>query len=159
MQKVRILAVGGLKERALAELAGEYVKRLGKYCSLEISEVRDESISARESEAGVQKGLLAEAGRLLERLKPESYVIALDMRGKAPGSPELAAIIDSLAGKRAETVFVIGGSHGLHRGVLARADYILSMSNLTFPHQLARLILLEQLYRSYKIINRETYHK
>ena len=159
MLKINVVAVGRIKEQALSALIGEYVKRLGRYCAFRIIEVPDESIPARESSATVMKRLSDEAGRVLGRLRADAYVIALDIGGKSPGSIELAQMINALAGRFSEIFIVIGGSHGLHPDVLSRSDYILSMSKMTFPHQLARLILLEQLYRSFKIINNEIYHK
>jgi len=159
MQKIRIVAIGKLKEKALAELAGEYIKRLGRYCTLEIIELQDESVPANESDAGVMKSLHIEAVRIFEKLRPGAYTIALDMRGKAPDSETFAGMLQSLANTHPEIEIIIGGSHGLHHEVLARAGYIMSMSNLTFSHQLARVIILEQLYRAHKIINNETYHK
>ena len=149
---MRIIAVGKLKERALAELAGEYAKRLGKYCSLDIVEIPDESVSARESDATAQKRVLEESRRIAGRLKADSYVIALDMRGRALDSGSFAESLRELTLRLPEAVFVIGGSHGLHQELLGRADFILSMSEMTFPHQLARVILLEQLFRAFKII-------
>ncbi|MCL2057920.1 MAG: 23S rRNA (pseudouridine(1915)-N(3))-methyltransferase RlmH [Oscillospiraceae bacterium] len=157
--KIKIVAVGKIKERALSELIAEYVKRLGRYCSLEIVEVADESISARESGPGVMKFLHIEAGRVLERLRAGSYAIALDMGGAVLDSVAFAGKLDALSGHYPEIAFIIGGSHGLHPDVLECADFVLSMSKLTFPHQLARLLVLEQLYRAFKIINNETYHK
>ena len=159
MQKIKIIAVGKLREQALTQLTGEYIKRLGKFCSIEVIEVADESGPARENGPEIQRRLLVEATRILDRLKSGAYIIALDMAGNAPDSVELSKKIGSLAGLYSEVVYIIGGSHGLHGDVLKRSDYILSLSHLTFPHQLTRLILLEQIYRSYKIINNETYHK
>ena len=159
MLKVKIIAVGKIKERALAETASEYIKRLSKYCSLEITEVADESIPAHESEAVIQRRLSDEARRVLDRIKAGAYVIALDMGGEMPDSVGFSNKLDALSGVHPVIIFIIGGSHGLHTDVLERADYVLSLSNLTFPHRLARLILLEQLYRAFKILNGETYHK
>jgi 23S rRNA (pseudouridine1915-N3)-methyltransferase len=159
MRRIKIVAAGKIKDRALAEMIGEYVKRLGKFCSLEIIETQDESVPAFAGAETIQKHLRVEAERLLDRIKPGAYVISLDISGKEPDSPALAKMIDGLAATAAELVFVIGGSHGLHREVLNRSNYVMSLSKLTFPHQLARLILLEQLFRSFKIINNETYHK
>ena len=159
MLKIKIIAVGKLGERALSALTGEYAKRLGRYCSLDIIEVMDESVSARDSEALIIRRLSSEAGRVLERIRADAYVVALDIKGESIDSVELSKKINALAGLYPEVAFVIGGSHGLHPDVLTRSDYILSLSRLTFPHQLARLILLEQLYRSFKILNNETYHK
>jgi len=165
MLKIKVAAVGKLKEKALRDLTGEYIKRLGRYCSLEIIELDDESVPGRESadpgaSAAIAKCLKAESARILGRVAPGAYVIALDMTsGAAPDSIGFAKLINELTGRVPEIVFVVGGSHGLHPDVLARADYALSMSKLTFTHQLARLILLEQLYRAFKIIGSEVYHK
>ena len=160
MLKIKIVAIGKIKERALSELICEYAKRLGRYCSLEIIEVADESISARESGAGVIKLMRIEAERVLERLRPGAYyTIALDMGGTAMDSEAFAKNVGALSGAYPQIVFIIGGSHGLHPDVLARSDFVFSMSELTFPHQLARLVLLEQLYRAFKINSNETYHK
>ena len=159
MLKIKIVAVGKIKERALSALIGEYTKRLGRYCSLEIIEVPDESIPARESEASIVKRISDEAGRVLARVRAGAYIIALGIEGDSPDSEGLARKLNELAVQCPEIYFLIGGSHGLHPGILSRSDYILSLSRLTFPHQLSRLILLEQLYRSFKINNREIYHK
>ena len=153
------MAIGKIKERALSELNGEYIKRLGKYCALEIVELAEENITARESEGGIKRGLLAEAARIIDKLRPGAYTVALDMGGDAPDSAGVAGMLRTVAIRHPEIIFIIGGSHGLHPDVLAKADYVLSMSNMTFPHQLARLILLEQLFRAFKINNNETYHK
>lgn len=159
MLKIKIIATGKIKEPALGAMIGEYVKRLGKYCTLGIIEVHDESIPAKEGQAVIEKRIHAEAVRILERLKPDSYVIALDVGGDAPDSNAFAQKLGGLTGRYVETAFIIGGSHGLHESVLARADYVMSMSNLTFPHQMARLIIMEQIYRAFKILSKETYHK
>ena len=127
MLKIKIAAIGKLNGRALTELSGEYVKRLSRYCTLEIIELRDESISARASWAEIQKHLSIEAGLVIERLRQDAYVIALDMGGKAPDSVEFSKLLNLQTGTCSEIVFVIGGSHGLHQRVLARADYVLSI--------------------------------
>jgi len=159
MIKIKVVAAGRIKERALSELIGEYAKRLSKYCTLTIVEVPDESVAARESEADVRRGLLAESGRLLGRIAAGEYVIALDIKGDATDSPGFSKMLNDLAARHSALAFVIGGSNGLHPDVISRADRALSLSRLTFPHQLARLILLEQIYRAFKINNNETYHK
>ena len=163
MHKIKIIAVGKIKERPLTELFGEYIKRLGRYCSLDIIEVLDESVSAHENAADIQKHLRAEADRLLERLRSVArigaYKIALDIKGHSLDSINFASKLNYLVDHFQEIIFIIGGSHGLHNNVLSYADYTFSMSELTFPHQLARLILVEQIYRAYKIIGNETYHK
>ena len=160
MYRIKIVAVGKIKERALSELTGEYLKRLGRYCAVEIIEIANESVSARASDADIRNHQLAEADRILGRLRAGEYIIALDMSGQALSSTGFAKKLESLAaGPYSCVVFVIGGSYGLHPDVLARADFIWSFSELTFPHLLARVLLLEQLYRANKIICNETYHK
>ena len=159
MLKIKIIAVGKIKETALTQVINEYIKRLGKYCALEIIEVRDESIAANNSESDIVKFTRMEADRLIAHIKPGVYTIALDSKGDAPDSVVFAHKLESLTARLPEIHFIIGGSHGLHFTALRGADYIMSMSNMTFPHQLARLIFLEQLYRAFKIINNETYHK
>ena len=159
MHKVKIIAVGRIKERALSMLIDEYTKRLGRYCAIEIIEIANESISARESDAGIIKHQLAEAERIMGRIRAGSYVTALDMSGQSVNSIEFSQKLNTNTGKYVESIFIIGGSHGLHPDVLTHVNYTWSISELTFPHQLVRLILLEQLYRAFKIINNETYHK
>jgi len=159
MLRITVVAVGKIKSRALTELIGEYVVRLSKFCALTIIETPDEQISARDGEAEIIRRTLAEAGGILGRLRDGAYIVALDMNGDAPDSLRMAKKLADASIRYPEIIFIVGGSHGLHPVVTKRADYILSMSNLTFPHQLARLILLEQLYRSFKINNNETYHK
>ena len=158
--KITVLCVGKIKENYFAEAVREYAKRLSRYAKLEIAEVEDEKTpdkaSAAENEAIREK----EGARLLTRLPEDAYVIALAIEGKAPDSVELSRKIEALsvAGK-SHLCFIIGGSLGLSPKVLARADELLSFSRMTFPHQLMRVILLEQLYRSFRIMRGEPYHK
>ncbi len=158
--KITVLCVGKIKENYFAEAVREYAKRLSRYAKLEIAEVEDEKTpdkaSAAENEAIREK----EGARLLARLPEDAYVIALAIEGKAPDSVELSRKIEALgvAGK-SHLCFIIGGSLGLSPKVLARADERLSFSRMTFPHQLMRVILLEQLYRSFRIMRGEPYHK
>ena len=135
-------------------------KRLGKYCRLEIIEVADEKTPDQASET-VEEGIRAkEAERILKNIKDDMYVITLEIQGKMLTSEELADKIETLAIQgKSSIAFVIGGSIGLGKAVLDRSDFALSFSRMTFPHQLMRVILLEQIYRGFRIINGEPYHK
>ena len=149
-----------MKESYFRDAITEYSKRLSKYCKLEIIEVVDEKTPDRASEVVCEQIKEKEAQRLMRHVREDAYVIALAIEGKQLDSVELAQKIDHLgiAGK-SQIQFVIGGSLGLHKSLLKRADYKLSFSKMTFPHQLMRVILLEQIYRSYRIIAGEPYHK
>lgn len=159
MFHITILAVGRLKERYLSEAAAEYVKRLSAYARVKITEVDDEGFAENLAAQGMEKVKEKEGGRILSRLRPGACVIALDPGGKAKTSEEMAEMLDKLALEgRGELYFIIGGSLGLSRAVLERADMRLSFSKFTFPHQLMRVILLEQVYRWFKIARGEPYH-
>ena len=158
--KITILTVGKIKEKYLSDAISEYRKRLGRYCKLEIIQVQDEKTP--DSTTDVQKAqiLNKEDARLLPYIKDTSHVIALAIDGKQLSSEQLSDMINGLGIKSiSHIVFIIGGSLGLSENILSRADFKLSFSKMTFPHQLMRVILLEQLYRSYRIINGEPYHK
>lgn len=158
--KITILSVGKIKEKYLREGISEYSKRLSRYCRLEIIEVADEKTPDRASQAQEEQIKKTEGERLLHHIREQDYVIALAIDGRMPDSVELSAHIQELGVRgQSNIVFVIGGSLGLSDEVLCRADERLSFSKMTFPHQLMRMILLEQIYRSYRIINHEPYHK
>lgn len=158
--KITVITVGKIKEKYLEDAIAEYSKRLSRYCKLEIIQVADEKTPDRASEVVETKIKDKEGERILSHIKDTAYVVALAIEGKMISSEELAELIDGL-GVRGEShiQFVIGGSLGLSKKVLERADYKLSFSRMTFPHQLMRVILLEQIYRSYRIVNGEPYHK
>ena len=158
--KITVISVGKLKEKYLRDGIAEYVKRLGRYCKVELIEVADEKTPDGASEALEQQIKDAEGERILARIRSGDYVTALAIEGEMVDSPQLAARIEKL-GIQGESslVFVIGGSLGLSEKVLRRADWKLSFSRMTFPHQLMRMILLEQIYRSFRIIHHEPYHK
>ncbi|MDD6037276.1 MAG: 23S rRNA (pseudouridine(1915)-N(3))-methyltransferase RlmH [bacterium] len=157
---IRIACVGKIKEAFFRDAVAEYVKRLGAYCKLTVTEVADEKTKEHASETEEQLVKEKEAKRILGVIKDTDYVVALAIEGKNPDSVTLAEHIERLAIQGNSTiVFVIGGSLGLHQSVLKRADELLSFSAMTFPHQLMRVILLEQLYRSFRIQNHEPYHK
>lgn len=158
--KITILTVGKIKERYLRDGIAEYEKRLQRYCKLQLFEVPDEKTPDGASEALENKIRQTEGQKLLKKIRDDDYVIALAINGEMLDSVQLSEFMDRLAvtGK-SSIVFVIGGSLGLSEEVLKRADYSLSFSKMTFPHQLMRMILLEQIYRSYRISAGEPYHK
>lgn len=158
--KYALLCVGKLREAYFRDAAQEYSKRLGRYGALECIEVPDLSEPKNASPADIRKLVDAEGQALLAQLKPRDHVIALAIDGKQMDSPSFARRIQALEdGGAGRIVLIIGGSNGLSQAVLSRADEKLSFSAMTFPHQLARVMLLEQLYRAHKILARETYHK
>lgn len=158
--KITICCVGKIKEKFYSQAIEEYSKRLSKYCKLEIKEAADEKTPDSASDTVNRMIKEKEGDRLLSFIKDDSYVIALAIDGKMLDSVELSEKIDNLmlSGK-SDIVFVIGGSLGLDKRVLDRADYKLSFSKMTFPHQLMRVILFEQIYRSFRIMKNEPYHK
>lgn len=158
--KISILCVGKIKEKYFSGAVDEYAKRLGRYCKLQIHEVADEQTPANASAATEIQIKDKEGGRLSKYIAEDAYVIALAIDGKMPDSVELSEKINTLGIRGISHIqFIIGGSLGLADHILKRADYKLSFSKMTFPHQLMRVILLEQIYRSYRIINGEPYHK
>lgn len=157
---ITILCVGKIKENFYREAVAEYEKRLKRYCKLQIIEVADEKTPDQTTEHEEDLIRAKEAERMLKHLKDEAYVIALAIQGKKLDSVGLANYIEKLGIQgKSHLVFVIGGSLGLHDSVIKRSDYLLSFSDMTFPHQLMRVILAEQIYRSYRIIQGEPYHK
>ncbi len=158
--KITILCVGKVKEKFYTDAIKEYQKRLSRYTKLEITEVADEKTPEQASENEVNIIKDKEGERLLKHIKDDSFVICLAIDGRQLDSVELSKKIDSLmiSGK-SNIIFVIGGSLGLSDQVLKRADFKLSFSRMTFPHQLMRVILLEQVYRAFRISNNEPYHK
>ena len=158
--KITVLCVGKVKEKFFTDAIKEYSKRLSRYCKLEIVEVADEKTPDGASELEVSQIKEKEAERMEKYLPDSAYVIALAIEGKKLTSEKLAEKIDSLGiSGTSHLVFLIGGSLGMSDRLLKRADYLLSFSDMTFPHQLMRVILLEQVYRSYRIIHGEPYHK
>ena len=158
--KVTILCVGKIKEKFYRDAIAEYEKRLSRYCKLEIIEVADEKTpdNARESAERLIKE--KEAERMEKYLKDGAFVCALAIDGKQLDSVELSEKIEKLGtGGVSHIIFLIGGSLGMSEALLKRADVKLSFSKMTFPHQLMRVILLEQVYRAYRIMNHEPYHK
>ncbi len=158
--RVTIVCVGKIKEAFYREALAEYVKRLSKYCKFTIEEVADEKTPDRASAAEEEIIKEKEAGRILAKIKDDAYVCTLEIAGKRLSSEGFAEWIEksALTGK-SHITFVIGGSLGLHSSVMKRSNYALSFSEMTFPHQLMRVILSEQIYRAFRIMNGEPYHK
>ena len=158
--KITVIAVGKIKEKYFTLAIDEYTKRLSRYCKLEIIELQDEKTPDNSSEATNLQIKGKEGDRILASIKEDAYVIALAINGKMLDSVELSDRIEALGvNGTSHIVFVIGGSLGLDIRVLKRADYELSFSKMTFPHQMMRVILLEQIYRAYRIMSNEPYHK
>ena len=158
--KITLITVGKIKEKYLKDAIAEYSKRLSRYCKLEIIEVADENTPDNASETVEDGSRDKEGERILKYVKDDAYVVTLEIKGKLLTSEELAEKIDKLGIQgTSHIIFIIGGSIGLGKEVLKRSDYALSFSKMTFPHQLMRVILLEQIYRSYRIISHEPYHK
>ncbi|TLS35412.1 23S rRNA (pseudouridine(1915)-N(3))-methyltransferase RlmH [Pseudalkalibacillus caeni] len=157
---ISIISVGKLKEKYLKQGIAEYKKRLTPYAKVELIEVLDEKAPENLSETDMERVKHIEGNKILSKLSPDTHVIALAIEGEMKSSEDLAANLDKLAtyGK-SKVAFVIGGSLGLSDAVMARANDKLSFSKMTFPHQLMRLILLEQVYRAFKINRGEPYHK
>ena len=157
---VTILAVGKLKEKYWRDAVAEYSKRLKSYCSLQITEIKESPLRANPSAADEEAVKIAEGADILSRIRSSDYVITLEIKGKVLSSEALAQKIEALAiDGKSSIVFVIGGSLGLSEEVSRRADFKLSFSAMTFPHKMMRVILLEQIYRSFKINRHEAYHK
>ena len=160
MQRVTVLCVGKLKEKFYADAAAEYIKRLSRYCKLEIIEVADEKTPDNASENAEEMIRQKEAERLLKYIREDAYLITLEIGGKQLTSEEFSEKIEKLGIQgTSHIIFVIGGSIGIGKAVLEKSDYALSFSKMTFPHQLMRVILLEQIYRGYRIMSGEPYHK
>lgn len=149
---IKIITVGKIKEKYLKDGINEYLKRMQKYAKVEIIELQDEDFD-------INKTLLKEKEKIEKYIKERDYVVTLEIDGEELSSIELSKKIDNIMLNNSDITFIIGGSYGLHDDIKKRSNFALSFSKMTFPHQLFRLILLEQIYRSFKILNNETYHK
>ena len=160
MQRVTVLCVGKLKEKFYTDAAAEYVKRLQRYCKLDVVELPEYRLPEEPSPAEIQKALQTEGAAIRERLPKGGAVVALCIEGKPCSSEELSRrIIDFGVQGKTQITFLIGGSVGLDEGIKKQADWRLSMSPMTFPHHMARIMLLEQIYRAYQIAAGTQYHK
>ena len=160
MIHINILCIGKIKETYLKDAISEYSKRLNKYCSLNITELPDEKISNNASEKDLFLIKEKECKNIINLLKKDSYIICLDLKGKQYTSEEFSKKIENISlNGNSSITFIIGGSLGISQDLLNKSNELISFSKMTFPHQLFRVFLLEQIYRSFKIINNETYHK
>ena len=150
---IKIICVGKIKESFYRDAVDEYKKRLSKYTDIEIIEVLDEGLTDQKTT------LKKESEKILKVLNPKDYIITMEIEGKELSSPELANKIDSIFNINSNITFIIGGSYGLSDEIKNMSNFKLSFSKLTFPHQLFRILLLEQIYRAFKINNNESYHK
>lgn len=157
---IQIICIGKLKEKYWTEAVAEYSKRLSRFCALEIVELKESRLPDKASQADEEAVKLEEGRSILKTIKDGTFVITLEILGKQLDSPQLAAKLESLSLEgKSNIAFIIGGSLGLSEEVSKRADFKLSFSKMTFPHQMMRVILLEQVYRAFKINRNETYHK
>lgn len=157
---ITVVCIGKLKEKYWTSAIEEYSKRLSKYCTLSIDELKEERLPDNASIAEEEAVKIAEGKNILKRIKKDSYVITLEIRGNQLSSEKLADKVNQLGLEgKSDLVFVIGGSLGLSEEVSQRSDFKLSFSAMTFPHQMMRVILLEQIYRAFKINKNEAYHK
>ena len=158
--RIRILAIGKIKEPYLKQGIDEYLKRIKPYCQIEVVEVNDEPVNDNPKDADIERVKNLEGEKVLKLLKPQDYLISLDLNKKQLTSEEFAKYIEDKLVLGGSTInFVIGGSYGLSDALKKRANDAISLSNMTFLHQMTRLILLEQIYRAFKINRNETYHK
>ena len=149
---IKIIAVGKLKEKYLIDALNEYKKRITKYTKINIIEIPDENYD-------ITKTLIEEKNHILKYISDKDYIITLDIEGKNISSVDFSNKINEISIHNSDICFIIGGSYGLHEDIKNKSNFSLSFSKMTFPHQLFRIMLLEQIYRAYKIINNETYHK
>lgn len=158
--KVTIISVGKIKEKFFTDAINEYTKRLSKFCKLSEDIIQDERADESFSQSEIEQVKIKEGTKILCKIPKNSYVFVLDVKGKQLSSEELAEKINSLGiDGKSDLTFIIGGSNGLSQDVLDIADFKLSFSKMTFPHQLFKIILLEQIYRAFKINAGEAYHK
>ncbi len=150
---IKLITVGSIKEKYLKDAIDEYTKRISKYTKIEIIEVKDEGL------VEPQKSINLEEEKILKHISDKDYIVTLEIEGKQLSSEELAEKLDRIQLESSTITFIIGGSYGLSKNIKDKAKLHLSFSKMTFPHQLFRVLLLEQIYRSYKINNNESYHK
>lgn len=160
MYNITILCVGKLKEKFYIEASGEYLKRLSRYCKLNLVELKEERLPENPSQAQIDTALAKEADAIRAKLPPNSSIVAMCIEGRLRSSTEMADMIATWGNSSAKNlVFIIGGSFGLHPSIKSQAWATLSMSPMTFPHHLARVMLLEQIYRTFQILEGTKYHK
>lgn len=159
MLTVQIVCIGKIKEKYLKDAINEYSKRLSKYCKLIITELSDEKIPDKLNDSLSEQIKEKECTKIINSIKKDSYIIALDLKGCEFSSEEFSKKIDEISIENSNITFIIGGSLGLTNNLLNKCNLKISFSKMTFPHQLFRVFLLEQIFRAFKISNNETYHK
>lgn len=159
MLNVKLITLGTLKEAYLRDAAAEYEKRLGAFCRFELVQLKEERLSDDPSESEIKNALAKESEKILALIPARAYVVAMCVEGKQLTSPELAEKLEEISARTSDVCFIIGSSFGLSDTVKQRADLRLSVSKLTFPHQLMRVILLETVYRAFNIQKGTRYHK
>ena len=159
MVSINVICVGKLKEKYLKDAVLEYSKRLSKYCNLNIIEISDEKLSNKINNSIIDEIKEKECRKILNNIKKDSYIISLDLKGKEYSSEEFSTKIQDITIKGFSSItFIIGGTLGITNEVLNKSNELICFSKMTFPHQLIRVFLLEQLFRGFKILNNETYH-
>ena len=159
MIKIRIISVGKIKEKSLDSLIGEYMKRLSAYSKCEAVELNDAFVCKNPNQADIDGVLLKEAEDIEKNILSGSFIVSMCIEGKKLDSEGFAALIEKTAMSHSAITFIIGSSHGLHERIKKQSNLLLSMSDMTFPHNLAKLMLTEQIYRAFKINSNEKYHK
>ena len=159
MLNINIVCIGKIKENYLKDAISEYSKRLNKFCNLNIIELLDEKLPNKINDSIINEIKTKECNKMIQSIKKDSYIICLDLKGKEFSSEEFSKKIDNIAlNFNSSITFVIGGTLGLNQEILSLANEKICFSKMTFPHQLIRVFLLEQLFRAFKISNNETYH-
>lgn len=157
--RIRIISVGKMKERYYLQAQGEYIKMLGRFAQVEVVELQDEKNMENPSPAQRQMVLSKEGARIQKAMEGFGYKIVMAIEGQQPDSMAFSKKLEEITLRASSICIVIGGSFGIDEEIKKKADYLLSLSSMTFPHRLARIVLLEQLFRGFKIMNGETYHK
>lgn len=159
MLHINIICIGKIKEQYLKDAIAEYSKRLSKYCSLNILELPDEQLPYSLNDSIIQNIKSSESNHILSHIKKDSYVICLDLSGKQYSSEEFSMKLENISLNKSHITFIIGGTLGISKELLNKSNELICFSKMTFPHQLIRVFLLEQLFRAFKISNHETYHR
>ena len=159
MIRIKIISVGKIKEKSLKLLIDEYIKRLSRFAKLEVVEINDLPVPDNPSESEINAVITKEGLEISKYINPRSYVTSMCIEGVKKSSEKFASLLENTQNNFSEIIFVIGSSHGLSDDIKNKSNFKLSMSDMTFPHNIAKFMLIEQIYRAFKIINNESYHK
>lgn len=159
MLKIKLITVGKIKEKSLIAVIDEYIKRLTRFAKIELIEINDLSVPDNPSEKEILNVIIKEGEEIKKHISPKSFVIPMCIEGKKINSEKFAELISNTQLEYSEIIFIIGSSHGLSDDIKKMGNFKLSMSDMTFPHNIAKLMLVEQIYRAFKILNNENYHK